>query len=30
MAQSQPQNEPITQQVPQTIFLRVPKPEDLS
>ena len=29
MAQSQPQNEPVTQQVPQTVFLRVPKPEDL-
>ena len=28
MSQSQPQNEPVTQQAPQTIFLRTPKPED--
>ena len=29
MSQSQSQNEPVTQQTPQTIFLRTPKPEDL-
>ena len=29
MAQSQLRNEPATQQAPQTVFLRVPKPEDL-
>ena len=28
MSQSQPRNESVTPQEPQTIFLRIPKPED--